>query len=145
MNAPRLPLADHLCFNVYALSIAINRLYKPLLDEMDITYPQYLVLTTLGEHGKITISEVADTLALNPSTITPLVKRLETADLIKRERNAQNERQVMVELTEKGKALQAQAQCLGEKLAVQSGMTIDQLTALNHQVLDLKAAVSKSA
>jgi DNA-binding MarR family transcriptional regulator len=110
---------------------------------MEITYPQYLVLTTLYEKGPLTISEIAESLFLNSSTITPLVKRLQGADLISRTRNAKNERQVIVELTEKGTHLQRDAQCLGTTLAARSGMSTDQLMTLNAQLSQLKETISK--
>ena len=78
MSTP-LPLDQQLCFSLYATSIAINRLYKPLLDDLGVTYPQYLVLNTLWESDGQTIGGIAARLALEPSTITPLIKRLEAA------------------------------------------------------------------
>ena len=81
-------LRDQLCFSVYSTSIAINRLYKPLLDPLGLTYPQYLVLGALWEENERSIGAIAERLALEPSTITPLVKRLEQAGFVARRRNA---------------------------------------------------------
>ena len=99
-------LDEQLCFALYSASMAINRAYKPMLDKLGITYPQYLVLSTLWEKDGKTIGAIALRLALEPSTVTPLVKRLEAAGLMTRKRNVSDERQVFVNLTQKGKAMQ---------------------------------------
>jgi DNA-binding MarR family transcriptional regulator len=140
-----IPLDAQLCFSLYSTTIAINRTYKPLLDELGVTYPQYLVLTTLAEADGQTIGAIADRLALEPSTITPLVKRLEQAGFVGRLRNPADERQVNVTLTEKGRALYAKSGCLTGTLLQRSGMTVDQLVALNHQVQTLRDALVGSA
>ena len=100
-----LTLEDQLCFSLYATSMAINRIYKPLLDELGITYPQYLVLSTLWEEDGRTVGAIAERLSLESSTITPLVKRLEAASLVTRARQADDERRVLVSLTDRGRAL----------------------------------------
>jgi DNA-binding MarR family transcriptional regulator len=138
-------LDNQLCFSLYSTTIAINRTYKPLLDELGVTYPQYLVLTALSEADGKTIGAIAERLALEPSTITPLVKRLEQAGFVGRQRNADDERQVNVSLTEKGRALYARSGCLTGTLLNRSGMTVDQLVALNHQVQALRDALVGSA
>lgn len=104
MSVP-LPLDDQLCFSLYAATIAINRAYKPVLDRLGITYPQFLVLQTLNEaeDGR-SIGAIAERLALEPSTITPLAKRLEAAGLVTRIRNPADEREVRVRLTDAGRA-----------------------------------------
>src|SRR5688572_22363712 len=93
-----IPLEGQLCFSIYSATLAINRLYKPMLDRLGITYPQYLVLSVLWEEDGQTIGAIAERLALEPSTITPLVKRLEAAGLVGRLRNPADERQVQVRL-----------------------------------------------
>jgi len=112
----RVPLDDQLCFSLYAASMAINRTYKPMLDRMGITYPQYLVLTALGEHDGMTIGAIADRLALESSTVTPPVKRLELAGLVERRRSTIDERQVHVSLTPAGQDLLTDSACLGQTL-----------------------------
>ena len=99
-----LPLDNQLCFTLYATSMAINRTYKPMLDEMGITYPQYLVLNALGEADGMSVGRVAHRLALESSTVTPLVKRMEQAGLVTRQRSQTDERQVQVDLTRHLKA-----------------------------------------
>lgn len=138
-----LPLDDQLCFSLYAATIAINRAYKPVLDRLGITYPQFLVLQTLNEtdDGR-SIGAIADRLALEPSTITPLAKRLETAGLVTRIRNPADERQVRVRLTEAGKACWAETGCLGALMVERTGMTPDRLAALNAEVAALRRALA---
>ncbi|WP_296172684.1 MarR family transcriptional regulator [uncultured Brevundimonas sp.] len=135
------PLDNQLCFSIYSAAIAINRAYKPLLDQLGVTYPQYLVLSTLWEAGGQTIGGIADRLDLEPSTITPLVKRLEAAGLVQRQRNPADERQVIVDLTDQGRALQSRAGCLLDELLRRSGLSAQELTALNDQVRALKTAI----
>lgn len=133
-QAPTLPLDSQLCFSIYSTAIAINRLYKPMLDELGVTYTQYLVLSTLWERDGLTISAVADRLALEPSTITPAVKRLEAAGFVARRRSTEDERQVRVHLTGKGRDLHARTSCLTSALMEHSGLAGPDLADLNNKV-----------
>jgi len=142
--ADNLPLESQLCFSLYATTIAINRAYKPLLDSLGITYPQYLVLNTLWEEDARTITAIADRLALEPSMITPLVKRLEAAGFVGRLRNPADERRVQVRLTAKGKKMRDKSKCLTAILLERSGMTADQLVALNDKIQSLRDALVRS-
>jgi DNA-binding MarR family transcriptional regulator len=140
----RFPLDGQLCFSIYSTSMAINRMYKPLLDGMGVTYPQYLVLTVLGEEDGQTISAIGERLALEPSTITPLAKRLERAGFLSRSRNTKDEREVQVSLTAKGKKLFNQSGCLTDKLIRNSGMTAEDLVSLNERVQSLRDAIKRN-
>ena len=140
-----LPLDSQLCFSLYAASMAVTRAYKPLLDGLGLTYPQYLVLHALWEEDGRTVGAVAERLALEPSTITPLVTRLEAAGLVERARDPADERRVRVRLSPRGRALREQCGCLGEELVARSGMTLDELGALNAQVQRLRDALATSA
>lgn len=137
-SARPLHLDEHLCFAIYATSLAIQRSYKPLLDEMEITYPQYLVLNLLWTQDRQTVSRLANTLALEPSTITPMLKRLELRGHVQRQRNPQDERQVLITLTEKGRALQSQAACLGELLVENAQLSDDDFADLNQRIRTLR-------
>ena len=137
-----LPLDNQICFTLYATSMAINRTYKPMLDEMGITYPQYLVLNALAEADGMSVGSIAHRLALESSTITPLVKRMEQAGLVTRQRSQTDERQVQVDLTPAGRTLLVQCNCLNETLIERSGMTLAQLDALNRQIQTLRDALS---
>jgi len=140
-----IPLDNQICFTLYATSMAITRTYKPMLDAMGVTYPQYLVLSVLGEakdeENGATVGAIAHRLSLESSTVTPPVKRLEQAGLVTRQRSAADERQVQVRLTEAGRALLQQCDCLGETLVARSAMSLDQIEALNRQVQALRAAL----
>ncbi|MDR6788236.1 DNA-binding MarR family transcriptional regulator [Sphingomonas sp. BE138] len=138
------PLDDQLCFSLYAASMAVGRAYKPLLDTIGITYPQYLVLHALWEEDARTVGAIAARLALESSTVTPLVKRLEAAGHVARTRNPSDERQVRVTLTDSGRGLRERCGCLAEELVARSGMTLAQLDALNRQVAALRTALSGS-
>lgn len=136
------PLDEQLCFSLYSASMAVGRAYKPLLDAIGITYPQYLVLHALWEQDARTIGAIAERLALESSTVTPLVKRLEAAGHVTRQRNPDDERQVRVLLTESGRELRQRCGCLAEELVARSGLSLDQLAALNRQVAALRSALA---
>jgi DNA-binding MarR family transcriptional regulator len=142
MKPQKLPLDGQLCFSLYAASMAVNRTYKPMLDAFGVTYPQYLVLSTLWEQDGLAVSAIADRLSLESSTITPLVKRLEAAGFLTRERNPMDERQVIVSLTAKGRSLDQKTACLTQTLLERSGLTPEKLTKLNDQVRKLRDALS---
>ncbi len=139
------PLDSQLCFSLYGASIAITRAYKPLLDRLGVTYPQYLVIVTLAEQNDQTIGEVAERLGLEPSTITPLVKRLEQAGLVSRRRNPNDEREVKVNLSPTGWEIHAKSDCLTNELLKRSGMTVDEMIAFNRQVQKLRDSISTKA
>ena len=138
-----LRLDEHLCFALYAANMAVNRIYKPTLDRLGLTYPQYLVLTALSEDDGQTVSSIAGRLALESSTVTPLVKRLESAKLVTRTRNSKDERQVNVRLTDRGHKLRSAAECLTDEL-LRSGLKPSQLVTLNKQVVDLRDRLAKA-
>jgi MarR family transcriptional regulator, organic hydroperoxide resistance regulator len=137
-------LKNQIGFTLYTANMTVNRTYKPMLDQIGITYPQYLVLSALAEKGAMTIGAIARMLRLESSTVTPPVKRLERAGLINRERGRVDERQVLVDLTDAGRALHTRCDCLGETLMANSGMSWGEVEALNHQIRALRNALSLS-
>ncbi len=139
-----IPLEDQLCYTIYSTGMAIQRLYKPLLDELGLTYPQYLALNVLWRGDRQTVGGIAERLALESSTLTPVIKRLEAAGLVSRVRNQEDERQVVVGLTDAGRALRSRAGCLGEALLKTSGQQPADLGALNRQIKTLREALSGS-
>lgn len=145
MTETHLPLDQHLCFALYGASMAIGRLYKPVLDEVGITYPQYLVLSTLWEKDGLSIGAIAERLALESSTITPLIKRLEGNGLVARRRNQKDERQVLVSLTEAGRRMSNVTERLGKRLVAASDMSLERLSGLNAEVRSLRDAVATAA
>lgn len=136
------PLDEQLCFALYGASLAVGRAYKPLLDSLGITYPQYLVLAALWEEDGLPVGAIADRLLLDPSTITPLLKRLEAAGFLTRGRNPDNERQVIVRLTAAGRAMRARCTCLGERLVEAAQMPRTDLARLTRQVRALRDALA---
>ncbi|MBA8877607.1 MarR family winged helix-turn-helix transcriptional regulator [Phyllobacterium myrsinacearum] len=143
-DAPTLPLDSQLCFSIYSASIAIHRVYKPMLDELGVTYTQYLVLSALWEQDGLTITVIGDRLALEPSTITPAVKRLESAGFLVRRRSVTDERLVEVHLSPKGAELHAKTGCLTETLLRRSGFTVPEMIDLNHKVQLLRDGMTKA-
>lgn len=136
-------LDQQLCFSLYGASMAINRAYKPLLDALEITYPQYLVLSALWETDDLPVGAIAERLGLDSSNVTPLVKRMESAGLLSRARNPADERQVVVSLTDAGRDLQARSACLGQTLLAAGGMEIQRLISLNKEVQAFRDAVTR--
>jgi len=139
-----LPLDSQLCFSLYGASMAISRTYKPMLDALGMTYPQYLVMSALWEKDDQTVGAIATRLALEPSTITPLVKRLEAAGFLTRQRNPADERQVHVRLTTSGADLHVKTGCLTEALLEKSGLKPTDLIDLNARVQALRDALAKA-
>lgn len=139
-----IPMDDQICFTIYSTGMAIQRAYKPLLDAMGVTYPQYLVMNVLWAGDGRTVGDIAEELALEPSTMTPLLKRLESAGFVSRTRNPANERQVVITLTKEGLALREQAGCLGEALLDASGQTLSELGEINGRLKGLRDAVYDS-
>jgi DNA-binding MarR family transcriptional regulator len=136
-------LDQQLCFSLYGASLAINRAYKPLLDALEITYPQYLVLSTLWEVDDLSIGAIAERLGLDSSNVTPLVKRMEAAGLVSRQRNRADERQVVVSLTDPGRDMRARSACLGQTLFAAADMSIERLIQLNKEVQAFRDSVSR--
>jgi DNA-binding MarR family transcriptional regulator len=138
-----LPLDRQLGFGLYSAFMAVSRVYKPWLDQLGLTYPQYLVMCVLWENDDQTIGGIANRLDLEPSTITPLVKRLEQAGHVVRQRNPADERQVNVTLTKEGRAIRAKTKTLADALYDKSGMTPAEVADLNERVKTLREAFRK--
>src|SRR5215470_11559089 len=111
-----LRLDNQICFAVYSAAHAFNRVYKPLLDRLGLTYPQYLVMLVLWEHDDVPVKDIGERLFLDSGTLTPLLKRLEKAELIKRTRSREDERQVLIALTPQGHALQDKAKAVPQSI-----------------------------
>lgn len=109
-NDDKLKLDQFLCFAVYSANHAFNRVYKPILDRLNLTYPQYIAMVTLWTEDGLTVGQIGERVLLETNTLTPLLKRLETAGLLRRVRDAADERQVRIFLTDKGRALRAEAE-----------------------------------
>jgi DNA-binding MarR family transcriptional regulator len=131
-------LGNQLCFAVYSTAHAFNRVYKPLLDALGLTYPQYLVMLVLWERDDVPVKEIGERLLLDSGTLTPLLKRLEAAGLIKRTRSKHDERQVLIALTSQGQALRDKAKMVPEAILAASACSIGELSALKSELIVLR-------
>lgn len=129
-----LDLSNFLCFAVYSANSAIGRAYKPILDRLGLTYPQYLAMVCLWKKDGQTVGEIGEQLLLETGTLTPLLKRLEAAGLVKRTRDRQDERVVRISLTEQGRSLKVKAKAVPNEIAAI-------MEAANLPIEDLRAAL----
>src|SRR6202140_5552540 len=128
-------LGNQLCFAIYSTAHAFNRVYKPLLDRLGLTYPQYLVMLVLWERDDVPLKDIGERLFLDSGTLTPLLKRLEAADLIKRPRSTADERQVLIALTPKGQALKEKARSVPEGILASSACSLGELSAIKNDIV----------
>jgi len=117
-------LGNQICFAVYSTAHAFNRVYKPLLDRLGLTYPQYLVMMVLWERDGVPVRDIGERLFLDSGTLTPLLKRLEAADFVKRTRSTEDERQVLIALTPKGHALKEEARAVPQAILSRSACSV---------------------
>ena len=139
-----LDLDRQVCFPLYAASNLLNRLYRPILADLGLTYPQYLVMLVLWQQTPQTVGALGEMLYLDSGTLTPLLKRMETAGLVSRTRDAEDERRVLIGLTDKGRGLRSAAENVPAALA--AGLNIDEgsVLKLRQQVRQLVAALHGS-
>jgi len=131
-------LGNQICFAVYSTAHAFNRVYKPLLDKLGLTYPQYLVMMVLWERDGVPVKDIGEKLFLDSGTLTPLLKRMEAAELIKRTRSTQDERQVLIALTPKGHALKEKARTVPEGILASSTCSVAELLAMKNELVALR-------
>jgi DNA-binding MarR family transcriptional regulator len=139
-----LSLDRHLCFALYSASRAMTAAYRPVLTEMNLTYPQYLVLLVLWEQGRLTVGRLGERLHLDSGTLSPLLKRLEANGFVRRERSTTDERLVDVTLTDAGRKLERRAKCIPEQLFTATGMTEADAAVLRDAVRQLSDALNAS-
>ncbi|WP_332741688.1 MarR family winged helix-turn-helix transcriptional regulator [Hydrogenophaga sp.] len=148
MNTPRLSsdqalqLDHQLCFALYSASLAMTKLYKPLLDEIGLTYPQYLAMLVLWEHDGVAVSELGERVHLDSGTLTPLLKRLEAAELVTRLRDVQDERRVLIRLTAAGRKLKTRAARIPGCVLQATQCDVAEVLALTRQVQTLRDRLS---
>lgn len=130
-----------LCFALYSASLSMTKTYKPLLAKLKLTYPQYLVLLVLWEKDGVTVNSIGERLFSDSGTLTPLLKRLEKLGLIQRQRAIEDERKVIITLTEQGKLLQTQAADVHLQIACSTGCTLTELQELNSQLILLRTSL----
>src|SRR5438132_14273028 len=131
-------LGNQLCFAIYSTAHAFNRVYKPLLDRLGLTYPQYLVMLVLWERDGVPVKDIGERLFLDSGTLTPLLKRLEAAGLIKRTRSTEDERQVLIALTPQGQALHDKARAVPQSILAASDCSVSELVAMKDEIVALR-------
>jgi MarR family transcriptional regulator, organic hydroperoxide resistance regulator len=141
----QLELDEFLCFAIYSANHAFNRFYKPLLDEIGLTYPQYLVLTALWAGNGQTVGSLGEKLFLESNTMTPLVKRLEALGFVSRLRDPEDERQVRVQLTAEGARLQRKACHVPADVLQASGLSVDALRELRVKITNVRDSLLKAS
>lgn len=134
----QLKLENFLCFAIYSTTNAVTRAYQPRLSALKLTYPQYLVMVVLWEEENQTVRAIGDKLSLDSGTLTPLLKRLETAGLISRQRDKTDERQVLINLTEEGRALRARAESVPLAMGQAFGCTMDEARGMRAELISLR-------
>ena len=135
------PLDKQLCFALYSTSLAMTKVYRPLLVALGITYPQYLVMLALWEHRELSMGQLCEQVALDSGTLTPLVRKLGALDLILRRRNPQDDRSVLITLTARGAALSHKAQAVHDQVACATQCTEAQRQSLVQSLQSLRAAL----
>ncbi|MGP3999393.1 MarR family winged helix-turn-helix transcriptional regulator [Streptomyces sp. 8N706] len=140
-----LSLDVQVCFALHAASRAFNGVYRKLLRDTGLTYPQYLAMLALWEHGEMSVKRLGEMLRLDSGTLSPLLKRMETAGLVSRERSAQDERSVRVRTTEAGEALRETARGIPLEIMAASGLDQGELAALRGQLRRVTEALDLAA
>ncbi len=138
-DAPR--LNRQVCFALYSASRAATAVYRPVLEELDLTYPQYLVMLVLWEDEPRGVKELGEELGLDSGTLSPLLKRLESLGLVERRRSGEDERRVAIHLTAAGRELSSKAGALPKRLAEAAGLTAEELDQLHNTLARLTAAL----
>ncbi|MBU0587228.1 MAG: MarR family transcriptional regulator [Gammaproteobacteria bacterium] len=136
-------LDNQLCFALYSASLAMTRMYKPLLEALGLTYPQYLAMLVLWERDGVTVSELGERLSLDSGTLTPLLKRMETAGWLARLRDVNDERRVLITLTAAGRKLKTRAARVPGCILSATQCDVTELTALTRQVQTLRDRLNR--
>ncbi|WP_282703594.1 MarR family transcriptional regulator [Streptomyces sp. CC219B] len=140
-----LRLDNQICFSLHAASRAFNGVYRVILKDLGLTYPQYLAMLVLWEDGDLPVKRLGERLRLDSGTLSPLLKRLEAAGLVRRERSARDERSVEVRLTEEGTALREQALQVPRRIAAATGCDVDEIRALRSRLDELTRTLDEAA
>jgi MarR family transcriptional regulator, organic hydroperoxide resistance regulator len=142
-NAAR--LGDFMCFAIYSTNLAYSRVYKPVLEKLGLTYPQYVTIICLWEQDNQTVKGLSENLFLEPSTMTPMLKRLEAMGYVRRERDSEDERSVRVSLTDAGRKLREKAFDYREITAKAAGLSPEEFGVLQKAIVNLRSNLIKAA
>ncbi|MFI1435506.1 MarR family winged helix-turn-helix transcriptional regulator [Streptomyces lydicus] len=143
-DAELLRLDHQVCFSLHAASRAFGGVYRDALKDLGLTYPQYLVMLVLWEHGAQPVKAIGERLRLDSGTLSPLLKRLETAGLVRRERSTEDERSVTIHLTPEGDDLRAQALPVPRRMLAATGLTLEELRTLRTLLARVTSALDES-
>ncbi|MFP5514459.1 MAG: MarR family winged helix-turn-helix transcriptional regulator [Alphaproteobacteria bacterium] len=143
-NDPLL-LSNQACFALYSANLAMTRVYRPLLESLGLTYPQYLAMLLLWEEDGQSMKALGERLGLDSGTLTPLLKRMEGQGLVTRARDPEDERLVRISLTPDGAALRSKAACLPTHIAAAAGCSVEELTSLREALLKLRDDLNRAA
>ncbi|EGM77379.1 transcriptional regulator [Rheinheimera sp. A13L] len=138
-----LHLDQQLCFALYSTSLAMTKMYKPLLDTLGLTYPQYLIMLILWQNDGLALKDVGEQLHIDSGALTPVIKRMEAMGLLIRTRNPQNERTLEIRLTKAGWAMREQAVQVNRTVGVSCGLAETEIHALRQELVELRAQLTK--
>ncbi|MGO4448828.1 MarR family transcriptional regulator [Phyllobacterium sp. TAF24] len=138
-------LADFMCFSIYSANLAYSRVYKPVLDELGLTYPQYITIISLWEEDQQTVKGLSEKLFLESSTMTPMLKRLEAMGYLTRTRDSEDERNVRISLTDAGRSLREKGFGFGEITVKASGLTPEEFPVLQKAIAKLRDNLVKAS
>ena len=144
-RAARLHLDNQLCFALYATSLAMTRVYRPLLAPLGLTYPQYVVMLALWEHAELTVGGLGERVSLDSGTLVPLIRKLVALGLVERRRSATDDRSVLISLTPAGARLRERAHAVNERVACATQCSGDQIAAMTRGLQSLRAALLDGA
>jgi DNA-binding MarR family transcriptional regulator len=139
-----LALERQVCFALSVAARNVVAVYRPALEPLGLTHPQYLVMLALWQHGALSVKELSGLLQLDPGTLSPLLKRLEAAGLLRRERDAKDQRNLALELTDRGRALRAEAEAIPAGIVERLGMPLEELVALQGALTHMIAASQRA-
>lgn len=139
------PLDDFMCFAIYSANLAYSRVYKPVLEELGLTYPQYVAIVALWDEDELTVKGLSDKLFLEPSTVTPMLKRLEGMGYVTRTRGTDDERIVRIRLTDAGRKLREKAFSLSKVTFTAAGLNLDEFRILQRGITNLRANLVTAA
>ena len=139
-----LHLDQQLCFALYSTSLAMTKVYKPLLDKLGLTYPQYLIMLILWQNDGLALKDVGEQLQIDSGALTPVIKRMEAMGLLIRSRNPQNERTLEIRLTKTGWAMREQAAEVNQTIGLSCGMAEPEIHALRRELIELRSQLTKS-
>jgi DNA-binding MarR family transcriptional regulator len=144
-RAKNAKLADFMCFSIYSANLAYSRVYKPVLDELGLTYPQYITIVCLWEEDQQTVKGLSEKLLLEPSTVTPMLKRLEVMGYLTRKRDTEDERNVRISLTTAGRRLREKGFGFGEQTVKATGLSPEEFRILQKGIANLRNNLVKSS